>query len=192
MTVALYFGSFNPVHTGHLSLAEWLVEHEMADEVWFVVSPCNPLKRHTDLLDEHLRIEMIRLAIAGHPRLRASDVEFHLPVPSYTADTLAVLSAQYPDVQFSLVIGSDNALLFSRWRRADEILAHYPVLVYPRHGYDFTAVAATYPQMRLLPTPYYDVSSTDIRDAIARGDDTSGCLHPLVWQFIRQRGLYED
>lgn len=188
--IALYFGSFNPVHVGHVGLGHYLLDHRVADEVWFVVSPCNPLKQRADLLDEHIRLHMLQLAIRDYPRMKASDVEFSLPVPSYTVDTLSVLSGRYPDARFALVIGSDNALLFDRWKESERILAHYPVLVYPRRGYDFAAVADRFPQMYLLPTPYYDISSTEIRTGIARGEDVSHHLDPLVWQYIREKGLY--
>lgn len=189
--IALYFGSFNPVHVGHVSLGRYLLDHHVADEVWFVVSPCNPLKHRADLLDEQERLHMLRLAIRDYPCMKASDVEFSLPVPSYTVDTLSVLSGRHPDARFALVIGSDNALLFHRWKDSERILAHYPVLVYPRRGYDFASVAERFPQMHLLPTPYYDVSSTEIREGIARGEDVSRYLDPLVWQHIREKGLYQ-
>jgi len=189
--VGLYFGSFNPVHIGHLSLANYLIEHNIVDELWFVVSPCNPLKQHTELLDETIRLKMLQLAIAENEKLKISDIEFHMPVPSYTIDTLNVLTAQYPDCQFSLIIGSDNALLFDRWKNAQEIIARFPVLVYPRRGYDFEKVAHIYPQMQLLSSPFYDISSTEIRKNIVSEKDISSFLHPAVYQYICNSKLYK-
>ena len=188
--IALYFGSFNPVHNGHLRLAEFLTENKMADEVWFVVSPCNPLKKRADLLDEYIRLEMLLLAIKGNESLKASDVEFTMPVPSYTYDTLQVLRNQFPDCQFSLIIGSDNALVFQQWKNFRQILNEYPVYVYPRSGYEFKEVAEQYPQMKLLSTPLYEISSTEIRDNIRKKKDVSQWLHPDVYAFIRENEFY--
>ena len=190
MHIGLYFGSFNPIHLGHLQLAEYLTDNALVDEVWLVVSPCNPLKKQTDLLDEHIRLQIAELSIAHNSRLKVSDVEFNLPVPSYTIDTLHFLSENYPQHNFSLLIGSDNALLFDRWKDYRAILADYPVFVYPRKGYDFNTVADIYPQMRLLSTPYYDISSSEIRADIAQKKDVSQWLHPDVLKFIEQKKLY--
>ena len=190
MSTALFFGSFNPVHTGHTQLAEYLINKGIADEVWFVVSPCNPLKNQADLLDEYIRLDMLILAIQHQPEFKACDIEFDLPVPSYSIDTLHALSAQYPDKQFTLMIGSDNALVFDQWKNPQQILTEYPVLVYPRRGYDFSEVAALYPQMQLLKTPYFDISSTQIRAALAQKKDVTNWLHPTVLQYITENNLY--
>jgi nicotinate-nucleotide adenylyltransferase len=190
MNIGLYFGSFNPVHTGHLGLAGRLLDDSLVDELWFVLSPCNPLKKQADLLDEHIRLKMLELAIGSHPKMKASDVEFDMPLPSYTIDTLRLLSKQYQEHKFSLLIGSDNALAFDKWKDYRAILSAYPVWVYPRRGYDFQLVAEKYPQMQLLPTPYYDVSSTEIRKRIAQKKDAGKWLHPSVYQFISENGLY--
>ncbi len=190
MSTALFFGSFNPVHTGHTQLAEYLINKGIADEVWFVVSPCNPLKNQADLLDEYIRLDMLILAIQHQPEFKACDIEFDLPVPSYSIDTLHALSAQYPDKQFTLMIGSDNALVFDQWKNPQQILTEYPVLVYPRRGYDFSEVAALYPQMQLLKTPYFDISSTQIRAALAQKKDVINWLHPSVLQYITENNLY--
>jgi len=190
MSTALFFGSFNPVHTGHTQLAEYLIDKGIADEVWFVVSPCNPLKNQADLLDEYIRLDMLILAIQHHPKFKACDIEFDLPVPSYTIDTLHALSAQYPDKQFTLMIGSDNSLVFDQWKNPQQILTEYPVLVYPRSGFDFSEVAALYPQMQLLKTPYFNISSTQIRAALAQKKDVTNWLHPSVYQFITENSLY--
>jgi nicotinate-nucleotide adenylyltransferase len=192
MKIALYFGSFNPIHLGHQKLAELLIDNNIVDEVWFVVSPCNPLKNQSELLDEYIRLDMLMLAIQKQPRFKASDIEFVMPIPSYSIDTLYKLSSQFPDNQFQLVIGSDNALVFDQWKNYEELLNEYPVIVYPRVGYDFTNVASKYPQMQLLNTPYFDISSTQIREFIAQKKDVSQWLHPSVYQFIIENNLYHS
>lgn len=191
MHVALYFGSFNPIHIGHLKLAEYLIENQLADEVWFVVSPSNPLKKQSDLLDEYIRLDMLVLAIHDQPRFKACDIEFTMPVPSYSIDTLHLLSSQFPDYQFELIIGSDNALVFDQWKNPMQLLEEYPVLVYPRRDYNFAEVANKYPQMKLLKTPYFDISSTEIRESIVQKKDVSLWLHPSVLQIINDNNLYQ-
>ena len=188
--IGIYSGSFNPVHLGHLKLAEYVVENEIVDEVWFVVSPCNPLKNQSELLDEYLRLEMLIFAIQSQPKFKASDVEFTMPIPSYSIDTLHLLSSQYPDYQFQLIIGSDNALVFDQWKNYNQLLTEFTILVYPRKGYNFSEVAEIYPQMQLLSTPYYDISSTQIREFLAQKKDASQWLHPIVNQFIIDNNLY--
>ena len=190
MNIAIYSGSFNPIHQGHLHLAEYLVENNIVDEVWFVVSPCNPLKKQSDLLDEYIRLEILLLAINGKPHFKASDIEFTMPVPSYSIDTLHEFQRQYPQHQFSLIIGSDNALVFDKWKAPEQLLREFPVIVYPRRGYDFAQVADKYPQMQVLDTPFYEISSTRIREFIAQKKDVSHWLHPSVNQFIIENGLY--
>lgn len=190
MKIAIYSGSFNPIHLGHQKLAEYLIDQQLVDEVWFVVSPCNPLKDPASQLDEYIRLDMVVAAISGNPKLKASDVEFTMPVPSYTIDTLHQLTKLYPQHEFALMIGSDNAVIFDQWKNYQELLETYPVLVYPRKGYDFSTVADVYPQMQLLDTPYCDISSTQIRELIQKGEDVSRWLNPEVVRFIIENGLY--
>jgi len=190
MKTAVFSGSFNPVHTGHTQLAQYLIDKKLVEEVWFVVSPCNPLKEQSELIDEYLRLDMLMLAIKGQGPFKASDVEFTMPVPSYSIDTLNKLHSEYPERDFCLMIGSDNALIFDQWKNYREILDKFEILVYPRKGYDFQEVADKYPQMKLLDTPYYDISSTEIRAAIAQKKDVGRWLHPEVLNFIRENDLY--
>lgn len=192
MKVGLYFGSFNPVHIGHVNLADYLIDKELVDEVWFVISPCNPLKEQSALIDEYLRLDMLLLAIKNNPQFKVCDIEFTMPIPSFTIDTLSELKNQYPDIDFELLIGSDNALVFDKWKSPEHILANYSVLVYPRRGFDFEEVAGKYPQMKLLNSPFFDVSSTEIRQAIAQKKDATQWLHPSVYQFIQELGLYKN
>jgi len=188
--IGIFSGSFNPIHLGHVGLGEYLIEKQLVDEVWFVVSPCNPLKNQSDLLDEYIRLDMVILAIGNHPRFKASDIEFTMPIPSYSIDTLHELTRLHPDCEFKLIIGSDNALVFDQWKDYRQLLDEYPVLVYPRTGYDFARVATVYPQMQLLSSPLFDISSTQIREFIAAGSDVSAWLHPAVWRFISENKLY--
>ncbi|MEA4981344.1 MAG: nicotinate (nicotinamide) nucleotide adenylyltransferase [Paludibacter sp.] len=190
MNIAIYSGSFNPIHNGHLQLAGYLTDNQLADEVWFVVSPCNPLKEQPTLIDEYLRLDMVILSISGNDKFKASDVEFTMPIPSYTIDTLHRLSELFPEHRFSLVIGSDNALVFDQWKNPEQILNEYDVFVYPRNGYDFQLVAAKYPKMQLLDTPIYEISSTEIRGMIRENKATGPWLHPMVAAYIKENSLY--
>lgn len=191
MNIALFFGSFNPVHTGHTQLGKYLIENKLVDEVWFVVSPCNPLKNQHDLIDEYQRLDMLYYAIKDEPQFKACDIEFTMPIPSYTIDTLHKLSAEFPEHHFSLMIGSDNALVFDQWKNYTELLQEYDVLVYPRKGYEFSEVANRYPQMQLINTPIYDISSTEIRNAFAQKKDIARWLHPFVYEYIVENELYK-
>lgn len=189
--IGIYSGSFNPVHEGHLNIARFIIENKFVDEIWFLVSPRNPLKDTAELIDEHIRLQMLELAIDGNPAMTASDFEFGMPVPSYSSDTLRQLLLQYPANQFSLIIGSDNALVFDQWKDYQYILDNFPVLVYPRMGYDFSTVASSFPAMHLLTSPLFEVSSTQIRRLIETQKDAGQWLHPSVYQFIIKHNLYQ-
>lgn len=188
--VGLYFGSFNPFHLGHQKLAEFLLDHQVLDEVWFVVSPRNPLKPENNLLDENVRLEMVKMAIQDNSKLKVSDLEFSLPKPSYTIDSLHAFSSKYPETDFYLLIGSDNAKVFDQWKSFQQILNEYLVLVYPRSGFNKEEIAKTYPQMKWLETPLYDISSTEIRRSIQQGKEVKQWLHPAVYQYIIEKNLY--
>lgn len=191
MQIAIFSGSFNPIHLGHQKLAEYLLDKNFVDEVWFVVSPLNPLKDQVQQFDKRVRMDMVLAAVGNNNRMRVSDVEFAMPVPSYTIDTLKKLTELYPQHQFSLMIGSDNAVIFDQWKDYRQILDTYPVWVYPRKGYDFSIVASQYSQMQLLDTPLYDISSTQIREMLRKGEDVSAWLHPEVMEYIKKKGIYE-
>lgn len=185
----LFGGSFNPIHIGHLALANYLCEYGGLDEVWFLVSPHNPLKQQADLWDDHLRLELVRLATAGYPKFRASDFEFHLPRPSYTIHTLDALQQAYPDREFILVIGADNWTLFPRWYQAEEIIKKHRILVYPRPGVTVDASALP-PSVQLVATPLLEISSTFIRQALAEGHDVRYFLHPAVYEYLERMLLH--
>lgn len=191
MNITIYSGSFNPVHNGHLALANYILEQNISDEVWFVISPCNPLKNQNELIDEYLRLDMVILAIKNQAGLKASDVEFTMPIPSYSIDTLNKLSTDFPSHTFSLLIGSDNALVFDKWKDYSELIRKYKVYVYPRTGYDFSDVAHLYPQMKLLDTAVHDVSATEIRLALQQNNSVSELIHPDVLRYILENNLYQ-
>lgn len=168
----IYGGSFNPIHNGHIALARHLLQEAELDEIWFVVSPQNPFKVQQQLLADDKRLLLVRKALAPYPQLVASDFEFSLPRPSYMWHTLQDMSAQWPDRELHLIIGADNWLCFDRWYHADDIRSTYPIIIYPRQGYDI--VPSALPQgVRLVNTPLYNVSSTEIRADVAAGRDIS-------------------
>lgn len=168
----LYGGSFNPIHNGHIAIARQMIEKAGLDEVWFMVSPQNPLKERDTLLDDAKRLEMARKALEGQPRLKACDYEFALPRPSYTWHTLQSLWRDYPDREFILMIGADNWAHFGRWYHADDIMRTCNILIYPRRGYDVDALSLP-SCAQLVDTGLYDVSSTEIRQLIKEGRDVS-------------------
>lgn len=170
IATGIYGGSFNPIHNGHIAIARAMVDHADVDEVWLMVSPQNPLKQASGLLADELRLALTQRAVSDIPHVSASDYEFRLPRPSYMWNTLQHLSADYPDRDFYLLIGADNWLVFNRWYRAADIIAHYPIRIYPRRGYDI-APDSLPPTVRLVDTGLHDVSSTLIRERIQRGED---------------------
>lgn len=187
----IYGGSFNPIHNGHIALARHLLQEAELDEIWFVVSPQNPFKVQQQLLADDKRLRLVRKALAPYPQLVASDFEFSLPRPSYMWHTLQGMSAQWPDRELHLIIGADNWLCFDRWYHADDIRRTYPIIIYPRQGYNITP--ADLPQgVRLVNTPLYNVSSTEIRADIAAGRDISGKVPSTILSEVEKefsRGL---
>ncbi len=176
----IYGGSFNPIHNGHIALARQMLNAGLMDEVWFVVSPLNPLKKaQSDLLSDELRLEMTRLALEQEQGMMAQDFEFHLPKPSYTWNTLQAMSAQYPDRQFILIIGADNWELFPRWYHYQDILEHYSLVVYPREGTTIDADALP-PNVKLLNAQLYKVSSTEVRQRIKQGKSVRNLIPPSI------------
>ncbi len=183
----LFFGSFNPVHLGHTALAKYLLQTTDLNEIWFVVSPHNPLKEQKDLWDDEFRLKLVEKAIADEPHFRACDVEFSLPTPSYTVNTLRYLSKIYPQKQFSLIIGADNLMRFNQWVDYQFILENYCIIVYPREGVDLQSCHTLFPQVKVIDAPLFPVSSTEIRKLIGEKKDVSRLLHPVVWQNISEK-----
>ena len=186
MKIGIYGGSYNPVHRGHTQLARALVEQGLVDEVWLMVSPLNPLKEanRSEYASYDDRLRMAQLATADLDGVVVSDFERTLPLPSYTITTLHALEQTYPQHQFVLVVGADNWQHFDRWYQSAEIRRRYPILVYKRPGYEVTDTDT-------IDTPLYDISSTQLRAAIRRGEDTGDWLHPLVLQYIKENHLYK-
>ena len=186
--VGIFGGSFNPIHTGHIALAKNLCQQAGLDEVWFMVSPMNPFKKAApDLLDDKKRLQMVETALAHEPKLKACDFEFRLPKPSYTWCTLQAIAKQYPNWSFTLLIGGDNWAAFDKWYHHDDILAHFPIVVYPRQGSDISQV----PQgVTIVQTPLLNISSTEIRHRIAAGKSIHGLvpesIEPLAIEYYKQ------
>lgn len=190
MKIALYPGSFNPIHLGHISLARFVIDNAYADQVWILVSPHNPLKHNTELIDENHRAKMVQLALAGQTDCLVSTVEFDMPRPSYTIDTIRKLQNDYPEHEFLLMIGSDNAQVFDKWKDYDEILKLISVLVYPRREFPVSEALKQFPLLKEMKSPYYDISSTRLRQQLRDGADTGEWIHPDVLNYIRQNKLY--
>lgn len=189
-TVGIYSGSFNPIHHGHVMLANYLVEFSDLDELWFVVSPQNPLKKKADLLDDDERLKMVQLAVGDDPRFHVSDVEMHLPTPSYTINTLTALSGQYPDCRFVFICGMDSLQNLLQWREYQRILDNYHLLVFPREGYDGGELAH-HPSVTVLKTPILEISSTFIRRSIAEGRDVRHFMPAKAFAYMQAMGFYK-
>jgi nicotinate-nucleotide adenylyltransferase len=196
INTGLYFGSFNPIHIGHMAIAGYMTEYTGLDQVWFVVSPHNPLKKKEILLDDHQRLHMANLAIGNNDRLRASDIEFRLPVPSYTIDTLAYLKEKHPQNKFVLVMGQDNLYTLHKWKNAKILVRDYPILVYPRPGsvkplHALLDELLAEAEIKYADAPLMEISGTFIRDGIKSGKDMSYFLPPQVWKYIQEMHFYE-
>jgi nicotinate-nucleotide adenylyltransferase len=166
MQIGLYFGSFNPIHIGHLIIASFIADNTKLEQVWLVVSPQNPLKKPTGLLNEYHRLHLVQVAVEDDPLLKWSDIEFRLPKPSYTIDTLVHLSEKYPKHEFSIIIGSDSYMNLHKWKNSDVIKREYDIYVYQRPGF---IVKTESPKIYSLKAPLLDISATEIREAIKKG-----------------------
>ncbi len=193
--IGLYFGSFNPIHIGHVAIAGYMVEFSDLDEVWFVVSPHNPLKKKSTLLDDSRRLDMVDLALGDSLKLRSCDIEFHLPKPSYTINTLVALMEKFPFHEFCLIMGEDNVETLYKWKNIEQLLTMIPIYVYPRKyvkdpqnqiSDDLLAKA----NMKMVDAPIIEISGSFIRDAIKQGKDVSYFLPSEVWKYIDKKGYY--
>lgn len=192
MNIGIFSGSFNPVHIGHLILANYIVEYAYLEEVWFVVSPQNPLKSGNILSDESIRLQMVEIALEDYPKLKASDFEFSLPRPSYTINTLDSLKKEHPEHDFTLIIGADNWSTFENWKEHDAILEKYPIMVYPRLGYRISIPNKLKSKVEALDSPIIEISSTFIREGIKAGKNMKAFLPDGVYDFVIENSLYED
>jgi nicotinate-nucleotide adenylyltransferase len=190
MHIGLFFGSFNPIHIGHMALANYMVEFTDMDQVWFVISPHNPLKQKSSLLNQDQRLYMVNVAIEDCPNFRSSNIEFSLPQPSYTVNTLAHLKEKYPQHTFSLIIGQDNLATFDKWKNHEQILEKHKLFVYPRKDAGASKFDA-HPNVVLTGAPIIDISSTFIREAIKSKKDIRHFLPPKAWEYVDEMNLYK-
>lgn len=190
MKIGLFFGSFNPIHNGHLVIAQYMAEFTDLSQVWLVVSPHNPHKPAGSLLQDHHRYEMVRIAVGDYRRMKASKIEFTLPRPSYTINTLAHLHEQYPADEFVLIMGSDNLETFKKWKNWEQILEHNELYVYPRPGSNGGELA-THPRVKIIEAPLMQLSSTFIRNAIKDKKDIRYMLPESVFTYMDEMNFYK-
>lgn len=189
--IGLFFGSFNPVHTGHLIIAEYMADRTELQQVWFVVSPHNPLKARETLANDFDRLHMVQLAIDDNPKLKASNIEFSLPKPSYTIDTMAYLHEKYPDHQFQLIMGSDNLQSIHKWKNYEILLERYTIHIYQRTGSEkITPPAGA--KVIIHEVPLLDISSTFIRKSIADGKSVRYMVPDPVFEYLDGSRLYRQ
>jgi len=189
MKVGLFFGSFNPIHIGHLIIAHAVLDQPEIDQIWFIVSPKNPLKDSKNLLHEFDRYDLVEAAIRDNPKFKVSDIEFNLPKPNYTINTLVTLKEKYPEYQFVLIIGQDNLAQFPKWKNHIEILSEVELYVYPRPN-SISTNLDKHPKVKFINAPVIDISATSIRDAIRSGRSVKYLLPEGVQTLIEQKNYY--
>ena len=194
--IGLFFGSFNPIHIGHLILANYILENSDMDELWFVVSPQNPFKEKKSLLKDHNRLDMVEIAIRNYPKMRASNVEFSLPTPSYTVDTLTYLNEKYPDYSFSLIMGEDNLKSLHKWKNYEILLKNHHIIVYPRVSKNDAPNSETVSELKnhenisLIDAPIIELSATEIRNMIKDNKNVRPMLPPEVFEYLDGSNFY--
>lgn len=189
--IGLFFGSFNPIHMGHLIIANLMVESTDLKKVWFVVSPQNPFKPNKGLLHEFDRFDMVRAAIHDNYKLEVSDIEFHLPKPSFTIHTLVTLKEKHPEKEFSVIMGEDNLVNFTKWKNYKQILDNYGLYIYPRPGTQLSDLR-THPSVTLVEAPMLDISATFIRNCIRKKQSIRYLVPDAVEEMIKGKGFYLD
>ncbi len=188
--IGLFFGSFNPVHVGHLALANFIAENCDINEIWFVVSPQNPFKESTDLIQAEHRVNMLHESIHDYPKFKVCDIELNLPTPSYTYNTLNELIHQNPDVSFTIIMGSDNLIMLEKWRNIDDIMQMCNIFIYPRPGFPVSAELIKN-NMTVIEAPVFDISSTLIRDGLSEEKNYSFLVPKKAHDYIVTHGLYK-
>lgn len=189
MKIGLFFGSFNPVHVGHMIIANYMATQTDLDQVWLVVSPQNPLKRKETLARDRERLHMVNLAVGDNPFLRVSDIEFGLPSPSYTVNTLAYLREKYPDHRFILIMGGDNLATIDKWKNYEFLLNEYEIYLYSRPDYD-PGEFGKYPNVRQFDAPRMEISSSYIRKCIAEGKSVQYLVPDKVFEYLESGAMY--
>ena len=179
MNIGIFSGSFNPIHIGHLALANWICEFCGLDELWFLVSPQNPLKKNSNLINENVRLEFVKASVAGYSKFKVSDIEFSLPRPSYTINTLQALRKSHPGTTFHMIMGADSWNGISNWKDFDTLVSEFPIIIYPRKGYDIE-IPEKYSNIKKVDAPIIEISSTFIRQAIREGKDVRFFLPEAV------------
>jgi nicotinate-nucleotide adenylyltransferase len=191
MLIGLYFGTFNPIHVGHMVIANHMVEHSDLDQVWFVVTPHNPFKKKSTLLNGYLRLDIVNKAIDNYPKFRASDIEFHLSQPNYTYKTLAVIEEKYPMHEFSLIMGEDNLDNFHKWKNHENIISNHKIFVYPRPNAGNSEYSNHEHVTLIKDAPLMEISATSIRKGIKEGINISPLLPDGIWDYIDRSGFYK-
>lgn len=191
--IGLFFGSFNPIHIGHLILANYILENTDMSELWFVVSPQNPFKDKKTLLSDHNRLDMVERAVKNYPRMRASNIEFSLPKPSYTIDTLTYLHEKYPNTSFSLIMGEDNLASLGKWKNAEQLINNHQIIVYPRmiEGEKKDSEYLQHENITLIKAPIIELSATEIRQMIKDGKNVRPMLPPEVFDYLDGSSFYK-
>lgn len=191
--IGLYFGTFNPIHVGHLIIANHLAENTNLDEVWMVITPQSPFKKKKNLLDNHHRLELVYRAVESFDKIKPCAIEFGMPTPNYTAKTLAVLSEKYPEKQFSLIMGEDNLKTFHKWKNYEHILSEYQIYTCPRVGEKEVPEAfVNHPNIQFTDTPIIEISATLIRNSIRDAKDVRPLLPNEVWKYIDEMNFYRS
>ncbi|HSU28603.1 MAG TPA: nicotinate (nicotinamide) nucleotide adenylyltransferase [Chitinophagaceae bacterium] len=189
MKIGLYFGSFNPIHVGHLVIANYILNETELEKIWFVVSPQNPLKPSSNLLNEYHRLHLVRIATEEDNRIKASDIEFSLPKPSYTVNTLAWLDEKHPEHQFSIIMGSDSFQNIHKWKNYEVILKNYPIYIYPRPGFEVTLPPEG--NIRIVKAPLLEISATQAREYIREGKSVRYMIPEKVLDEIEKGRYYK-
>ena len=202
MKIGLYFGTFNPIHIGHLIIANHMAEHAGLDQVWMVVTPHNPLKKKSSLLDDFHRLQMVHLATENFSKIKPSDVEFRLSQPNYTVNTLVHIQEKYPNYEFSLIMGEDNLKSLHKWKNYEAILTHHEIYVYPRiEAKTLTGetipietengLIKNHPKIHMIDAPVVEIASTFIRENIKKGKNVQPLLPVKVWEYIDHNNFYK-